>query len=224
MQITIQTKDYIYTSTLQATEEQGAVTKSSSSKDPLKSVEKFQKLLEKKRAALFPAADQAGSGNQAGAIGLQKVNTMDASQVKQATDASSATIQVPQQLEPLFRKAAQKYGVDEKLLVAIAYHESRFSTTATSKSGAMGLMQLMPKTAQGLGVTNAYDPQENIMGGAKLLSSLLKEFNGNLDYALAAYSNGSSTVRKYGGVPPIRQAQEFVSYINRVYPDGVSLG
>ncbi|MBQ5430019.1 MAG: transglycosylase SLT domain-containing protein [Lachnospiraceae bacterium] len=222
MQITIQTRDYIYTSTLTA-KAQTAVSGDvpSPSADNLKSIEQFQKVLAKKRAALT----SSGSEDTSSSGGVQTASTRNAYTVARSDSDSSTqdSIKVPQELEPLFRKASEKYGVDEKLLVAIAYHESRFKTTATSRSGAMGLMQLMPKTAEGLGVKHPYDPEENIMGGTKLLSSLLKEFGGNLDNALAAYSNGSSTVKKYGGVPPIRQAQEFVSYIHDVYPNGVSL-
>jgi soluble lytic murein transglycosylase-like protein len=199
MQITIQTQDYVYRSVL--TPDSSRVTEKEAKKssgDPLESVADFQKVLEKKRAALsLPSASNVTDTRGMGS-------------------GKELPFSVPKDLVPIFREASEKYGVDQKLLEAIAYHESRFKPGVTSSSGAMGLMQLMPRTAEGLGVKNAYDPYENIMGGAKLISGLIKEFHGNVEYALAAYSNGSSKVKEYGGVPPIKQAQEFVSYMKKV--------
>lgn len=131
-------------------------------------------------------------------------------------------IKVPSSLKGIFEKASKKYGVSEKLLEAIAWHESRFQTDATSSSGAMGVMQLMPVTAKSLGVSNAYDPQENIMAGARLVADKLREFDGNLDLAMAAYSDGSGAVHRAGNrVPSSKQAQEYVKYIRSVFPNGV---
>lgn len=105
---------------------------------------------------------------------------------------------VPASLESIFEKAADKYGVDVKLLETIGYNESRFQTTATSSTGAQGIMQLMPSTAKSYGVTNAYDPEQNIMAAAHILSDKLKEFNGDLDLAIGAYGCGSGAIHRNG--------------------------
>jgi hypothetical protein len=123
-------------------------------------------------------------------------------------------------LEAIFQKAASTYGVDENLLKAIAKAESDFDPNATSKSGAMGIMQLMPATAKGLGVSDAYDPEQNIMGGAKYIASLLKKYDGNVSYALAAYNAGSGNVDKYGGIPPFEETQNYVTKILGYLQDG----
>jgi soluble lytic murein transglycosylase-like protein len=114
-------------------------------------------------------------------------------------------------LESIFRAAAAKYGVPLNLLKAVAKVESSFRPNATSRCGAMGIMQLMPRTAKWLGVTDAYDPEQNIMGGAKYLGKLLHQYDGDVRLTLAAYNAGPGTVRKYGGVPPFAEG-----YVNKV--------
>ena len=116
-------------------------------------------------------------------------------------------------LEKIFEKASQAYGVDVELLKAMAKAESDFDPNATSKSGAMGIMQLMPGTARELGVADAYDPEQNIMGGAKYIASLLEKYDGNVSYALAAYNAGSGNVDKYDGIPPFEETQNYVTKI-----------
>ena len=116
-------------------------------------------------------------------------------------------------LEAIFERAAQTYHVDVELLKAMAKAESDFDPNATSRSGAMGIMQLMPTTAKGLGVTDAYDPEQNIMGGAIYIASLLEKYDGNVSYALAAYNAGSGNVDKYGGIPPFEETQNYVTKI-----------
>lgn len=110
-----------------------------------------------------------------------------------------------------FKKAAKQYGVSESLLKAIAKAESNFNPNDVSSAGAIGIMQLMPETAKGLGVTNPYDPEQNIMGGAKCIAQKLKEFNGDVRLALAAYNAGSGAVKRNGGVPSYCK-----SYISKV--------
>ena len=126
-------------------------------------------------------------------------------------------------LEQIFQKAADTYQVSKDLLKAMAKAESSFNAKATSKSGAMGIMQLMPGTAASLGVTDAYDPEQNIMGGAKYISQLLKKYNGNLSYALAAYNAGSGNVDKYGGIPPFSETQNYVTKILKYLQEGVTI-
>lgn len=120
-------------------------------------------------------------------------------------------------LDAIFNEAASKYGVDAKFLKAIAKCESDFSTECTSRSGAMGIMQLMPQTAASLGVTNAYDPYQNIMGGARYISEKLTQYNGDKSLALAAYNAGSGNVAKYGGIPPFKETQNYVAKVMAYY-------
>lgn len=116
-------------------------------------------------------------------------------------------------LDGFFQKAAEAYGISIDLLRAVARQESGFQTDVVSSAGAIGVMQLMPSTASYLGVSNPYDAEQNIMGGAKLLSELLNRYNGDISLTLAAYNAGSGAVDKYGTVPPYEETQNFVSKI-----------
>lgn len=126
-------------------------------------------------------------------------------------------------LEDIFNRAAAKYGVDVNLLKAIAKQESDFQPNCTSHAGAMGIMQLMPDTAKGLGVTDPYDPEQNIMGGAKFISQMLKKYDGDVTLALAAYNAGPNNVAKYGGVPPFKETQDYVKKVTAYYKNGVTV-
>ena len=118
-----------------------------------------------------------------------------------------------QQILDIISHMAKKYDIDEKLIKAVVRQESGFRTDAVSHCGAIGLMQLMPATAKGLGVTDPFDPVQNIEGGVKYLKSKLKRHNGNLILALAAYNAGSGNVEKYNGVPPFKETQNYVKSI-----------
>ncbi len=120
---------------------------------------------------------------------------------------------IPENLETMFTEAANKYGISEKLLKAVAKVESNFNPSATSPKGAAGVMQLMPATAKSLGVANPYDARSNIMGGAKYLKENLERYNGNVELTLAAYNAGSNNVKKYGGIPPFKETQEYVKKV-----------
>jgi peptidoglycan DL-endopeptidase CwlO len=109
----------------------------------------------------------------------------------------------------LFQSAAQKYGLPASLLAAVAKVESNYNPSAVSSAGAQGLMQIMPSTAAGLGV-NPLDPAQAVDGAARLLVSNLKQFNGSVELALAAYNAGAGAVKKYGGIPPYSETRAYV--------------
>lgn len=125
-------------------------------------------------------------------------------------------------LDAIFKEASMTYGISEDLLKAVAYNESRFQPDVTSSAGAMGIMQLMPGTASAMGVENAYDPYQNIMGGAKLLRNLSDMYDGNTSLMLAAYAAGTGTVAKYGGVPPLDSVNQYISRIYDIMESGVA--
>ena len=117
------------------------------------------------------------------------------------------------EIDDLIAKYSDKTGLDEDFVKAVINQESGFNPNATSKCGAMGLMQLMPSTAQGLGVTNAYDAEQNIEGGTKYLKGLMDRFNNDKSLALAAYNAGPNAVKKYGGIPPYAETQNYVKSV-----------
>lgn len=119
-------------------------------------------------------------------------------------------LQAPQTMEDIFQNASRKYGVPINLLKAVAKAESDFNPKAVSKAGAQGVMQLMPGTARELGVTDSFDPEQNIMGGAKYLRSMLDKYDGDAKLALAAYNAGANNVDKYNGIPPFKETQNYV--------------
>ncbi len=138
------------------------------------------------------------------------------SSVGQGEDFSSY-LQTTASLEEIFSEAAQKYNVPKNLIKAIAKAESDFRPNATSGAGAQGIMQLMPATARELGVTDSYDPYQNIMGGTKYISQMLDKYDGNVSLALAAYNAGSNNVAKYGGIPPFEGNSELCGESDALY-------
>lgn len=121
------------------------------------------------------------------------------------------------EINDLITKYSDKNGLDEDFVKAVINQESGFNPNATSHCGAMGLMQLMPSTAQGLGVKNAYDAEQNIEGGTKYLKGLMDRFNNDKSLALAAYNAGPNAVKKYGGIPPYAETQNYVKSVLSKY-------
>ena len=115
---------------------------------------------------------------------------------------------------PEIRTAARANSVEESLIRAIIHAESAYQIDAVSPKGAQGLMQLMPDTQQSLAVFDPFNPEANIAGGARYISELLKEFNGDVTLATAAYNAGAGAVQKYGGVPPFEETREYVRRVN----------
>lgn len=129
------------------------------------------------------------------------------SMLNQASNSSNSDIKA------LAAQIAERYGVDPALFSALIQQESGFNPRAVSAAGAQGLTQLMPKTGRSLGVTDPFDPTQNLEGGAKYLAQMLKEFGGDRRLALAAYNAGPGAVKRYGGIPPFTETQNYVKKI-----------
>ncbi len=120
----------------------------------------------------------------------------------------------------IFIEASQKYDVSYDLLVAMAQQESGFDPDAVSRTGAMGIMQIMPETAAELNLEHPFDAYENIMAGADYISQKLEQYDGDLDKALAAYNAGSSVVDMFDGVPPYGETQSYVKNVKAIMQSG----
>lgn len=122
--------------------------------------------------------------------------------------------------EGIINSAAEQYGVNKNLIKSVILTESAANEKAVSSAKAKGLMQLIDSTASQMGVSNVWDPQQNIFAGTKYLSQMLQKFNGNINLALASYNAGPENVQKYGGIPPFEETQNYVkrvlSYLNNL--------
>ncbi len=117
-----------------------------------------------------------------------------------------------------------KYNVEPSLVKAVIKTESNWDAAVVSQKGAMGLMQLMPSTANDMDVRNPFNPEENIEGGIRYLRYLLNKFDGDITLALAAYNAGPKTVEKFGSIPPIPETQQYVKQVLSIYKNGSKSG
>ncbi|WP_346354625.1 lytic transglycosylase domain-containing protein [Azotosporobacter soli] len=140
-----------------------------------------------------------------------------AAALKQATAVNEKSYDPStQDVVKMLQFSAKQHGVDPKLALAVAKTESNFSPNVVSSAGAIGVMQLMPDTAKGLGVKDPFDARQNVDGGVRYLKELLGTFGGDVKKAVAAYNAGPQAVQSYGGVPPYSETQ---NYVNKVMAD-----
>jgi len=152
----------------------------------------------------------------------EKKNKEDRENVEKKKEFSSDTVKTnaAASVDDLRRKVsrfADEYNIDEELIRAVIQVESGWKQDAVSIKGAMGLMQLMPRTAAMLGVDDAFDPGQNIEGGVKYLAQLTDKYNGDVEKALAAYNAGPSRVDAAGGIPPFPETQRYVRNVMALY-------
>jgi soluble lytic murein transglycosylase-like protein len=144
------------------------------------------------------------------------VPAMNFSKVLAGVEKSNATGEktfAADDISKMVQFTAKKYGVDPKLAMAVAKVESNLSPDVVSSAGAVGVMQLMPETAQGLGVHNSKDPRENIDGGVRYLKQLITTFDGDVTKAVAAYNAGPQAVKNYNGIPPYSETKAYVAKV-----------
>jgi soluble lytic murein transglycosylase-like protein len=122
-----------------------------------------------------------------------------------------------QKIEVMIREVSARYNVDPALIRAVIETESNWNSSAISRKGALGLMQLVPGTARQLGVNNAFDPRQNLDGGVRYLHMLLERYNGDLDRALAAYNAGPGAVDRARGIPQFRETRDYVRKVTDSY-------
>lgn len=135
-----------------------------------------------------------------------------------AIKPSNSTMKRVNQFDPIIEEASQRYGIDKNIIKSVIFTESAGKNDAMSNKKAKGLMQLIDSTAKDMGVTNVWDPKENILGGTKYLANMLKKYDGDVKLSLAAYNAGPGNVDKYKGIPPFEETQNYVervlSYFN----------
>ena len=174
----------------------------------------FQKILDKENEVYASSEAQTEKTETETAA---KTSSVSKSRTTSSSKSGETTLQ------DIFERAAQKYDISYDFLVAVAKAESDFNTKCVSSAGAQGIMQVMPEEQKGLGIKDPFDAEQNIMGAAKLLKAHLKKFNGDYTLAAAAYNAGSGAVKKYGGVPPYKETQNYVKKIKKYMEEGVTV-
>jgi soluble lytic murein transglycosylase-like protein len=172
------------------------------------------------RLFLTPAIGSAGNFIDVAAKSIVAVETLpDPPPPAPVVADTKVSIAEPQQLDvpTLLAKAGSQHNIDVDLLAAVVKAESGGRTHAVSRTGAQGLMQLMPGTAQNLGVADAFRADQNIAGGSAYLDALLTRYHDRLDLALAAYNAGPGAVDHYHGIPPFRETRAYVARVEREF-------
>jgi len=134
----------------------------------------------------------------------------DRPQIGEVTVSTEFSLPANLVYEDLIQEAARCFELPPALIRAVIRTESAFNASAVSSAGALGLMQLMPELAVEMGVTDPFDPRENIMAGSRYLSALIRDYDGDVEVALAAYNAGPGAVEVYGGIPPFGETQRYV--------------
>jgi soluble lytic murein transglycosylase-like protein len=130
---------------------------------------------------------------------------------------SSRSQELKQQYDPIVQACARQFNVPADLIHSIIRAESAYDSGAVSPKGAVGLMQLMPETATQYGVSNLFDPSDNIKGGVKYLKDMIKLFNGDTAKVLAAYNAGQEALKKFNGIPPYAETREYIRRVMATY-------
>jgi hypothetical protein len=164
-----------------------------------------------------------GRDRQQAACQVQKIRPVENIAVvmrdggRPSMPVSPSNLEIPSKIpyREYILQAAQTYGVDAALIIAIIKAESNYNPKAVSHTGARGLMQIMPGTARDLNISDSFDPAENIDGGVRYLRQMLDKFNGNERLALAAYNAGVARVLNHGGVPPFRETRQYIKNVLR---------
>jgi hypothetical protein len=165
----------------------------------------------------MPAKPAAAAG-PAVSRGPGSANSGETSLHPAASAVKSVPVRMaPEELNRVVQASAEKNHVDPALVRAVIRHESNWNSSAVSPKGALGLMQLIPGTAQRLGVGNAFDPVQNVDAGTRYLGMLLARYNGDLSKALAAYNAGPGVVDRFGGVPNYRETRNYVQRVTSTY-------
>jgi len=137
---------------------------------------------------------------------------LPASEIK--TEPLRLNIKKSRKFQPIINQIADRHGVDPDLVRAVIMVESSYNPLAVSNKGAMGLMQLMPRTARAMGVKDCFNPEHNINGGVRYLKKLLTRYNGDIELALAAYNAGIRKVMEYRGIPPFKTTRLYIKKVN----------
>ena len=156
---------------------------------------------------------RVNSSRMATATIAPKKKVVQGSQVWPSAKASEGQVSV----DKLVQQAGRQYGVDPKLIHAVIRQESDYNPFAVSRKGARGLMQLIPETADRFGVSDIFDPAENVAGGVKYLRHLLDRYDGDSQLTLAAYNAGEAAVERAQGIPPYPETEDYVSRVSRFY-------